>query len=235
MSTIDDVSTRDPNFEQRMRKAIVNSALALNRSRMAFRVFRKSKCNEAYWERTREGGFLLRRDASPAAAIRDIFNNGSQYGTECATAMVIVYYGAVLEIFPEQLFNRLFSQIYLMNWGHLDSDIGIRSYSRVPEFLPGDCMYFKNPDVDPTTPEWQGENVIDLGNGTYYGHGIGIQNAEGIIRALNSHRISGSTTSAYLLDSAKRPDFRNLERKLNNFSPRAVDEESSSVVYIPAY
>ena len=68
-----------------------------------------------------------------------------------------------------------------MNWKYLDKDLGVRS-SNNKRSLPGDCLYIANPDVDPATPEWQGENVIQLINGRYYGHGIGIRTIEGFIR-----------------------------------------------------
>ena len=60
------------------------------------------------------------------------------------------------------------------------------------DYLPGDCRYFNNPDVDPLTPEWQGENAIDLSGGMYYGHGIGIKTADKIIEILNHNRIQDS-------------------------------------------
>lgn len=44
-------------FELNLRSAIVQSALDLNASRMKFATFAQSKCNEAYWSRTQEGGF----------------------------------------------------------------------------------------------------------------------------------------------------------------------------------
>ena len=197
-------------FELDLRANIVNAAIELGNSKFAFRTFGKSVCNPDYWERTNEGGFLLKDGIKPSDAIRDIYNNSNEYGTECATAIVIVYYKAFVGIFPEKQFNDLFQGIYLMNWGYLDSDLGIRYYQSVSDVLPGDCLYFKNPEVNPLTPEWQGENTIDLGNGMYYGHGIGIRNAEGIIAVLNRKRKSDATESAYLLDSATRPGFKRL-------------------------
>lgn len=197
-------------FELDLRAGIVNAAIELSKSKLSFRTFRKSICNTDYWERTNEGGFLVKEGIRPSDAIRDIYINSQMYGTECATAIVIVYYKALVEIFPEKLFNDLFQGIYLMNWEYLDSDLGIRHYQSVSDVVPGDCLYFKNPEVNPLTPQWQGENVIDLGNGKYYGHGVGIRNAEGVIEALNKQRISEATQSAYLLRSVTRPNFKLL-------------------------
>ncbi len=193
-----------------MRKNIISASKMLYRSRLRFRTFDESICNEHFWERTGEGGFLLRPDVKPSEGINDIYDNGQIYGTECATAIVILYYKAILDTFGDSLFNRFFTDIYLMDWQNLHGNLTVASYRNPDDYFPGDCRYFKNPDVDPLTPEWQGENAIDLGNGYYYGHGVGITNATNIIRTLNAHRKEGSGTSAYLLDSVTLPDFKRL-------------------------
>ncbi len=198
-------------FELKLRNEIIKSSVDLNKSYFDFAVFRKTKCNEKYWKRTNEGGFILRNDVNPSDAIRDIYLNGNYYATECATAMVIVYYKALLNIYGDKLFNELFPKIHLMNWHYLDRLLKEVGYTRnEKDFLPGDRRYFANPDVSPITPEWQGENVIDLNNALYYGHGIGIQKADVIINELNNNRKPGSQVSAHLLQSAGRPNFKNL-------------------------
>ena len=198
------------DFETSMRKNIVNSSIAAYRGRIAFRTFRESKCNEDYWVRRPDGGFVLRNNVKPADAINDIFRNSRKYGTECATVVVMIFYKAVLDIYGDKLFNTAFPEITLMNWQELNDLMGIATQRRVMDFLPGDCRYFRNPDVNPLTPEWQGENAIYLGGNKYFGHGIGITGPMMIIEALNSNRIEGADTSAYLMDNATRPDFRSL-------------------------
>lgn len=200
-------------FELALRREIVGAAEALSHSGMRFAVFHKSKCNPDYWERTTNGGFLLKSGAVPSEAIQNIFNSGRKYATECATAMVIVYYGALLKVWPEETFNRLFPSIYLMNWHRLDPLLAeAGSPKEVADILLGDRCYFRNPEVDPKVPELQGENVIVLPKGLYYGHGVGILTAEQIIRMLNANRIEGATQSAYFMEnSAARPNFKKLE------------------------
>ncbi len=200
-------------FELGMRKNIISASNELYRARMRFRTFRESECNPKFWDRTPEGGFALKEGVRPSQAIQDIFENGRKYGTECATAIVIVFYKAVLDMYKPELFDRTFQDIYLMNWQHANKNLGVATYRNPDGYFPGDCRYFANPDVNPLTPEWQGENAIDLGNGEYYGHGIGIMDADGIIRALNMNRIHGSDVSAHLLETATRPDFKNLYKK----------------------
>lgn len=209
-------------FEIDLRMKIINASRELNKSGFRFKVFRDSLCNTDYWERTDEGGFLIKKDMKPREAINDIFKKGSKYGNECATAIVIIYYKAVCDMLPENLFNEMFQDIQLMDWQYIDSDLGIEYYRNLVDYLPGDCRYFKNPDVDPTHPEWQGENVIDLGNGSYYGHGAGIKKAEGIIKMLNNLRKENATESAYLLNSATRLDFNYLAEKYINYISKPV-------------
>ena len=198
------------SFEINLRKNIINSSYALYRGRLGFRTFRESRCNEAYWNRNEDGGFVLKTGIKPSDAIMDIFINTRKYATECATAIMMIYYKAVLDAYGNELFDRAFPEITLMNWQHLDELMGVATFRKLPDYLPGDCRYFRNPDVNPLTPEWQGENAIDLGGGLYYGHGIGIGSSDKFIAALNENRIEGAQASAYLMDIATRPDFNSL-------------------------
>lgn len=214
-------SINELKFELGLRRSIIGAARELHGRRLSFAIFDDSRCNPAYWIRTEAGGFMVRGGVRPSDAVKDIYVNTYRYATECSTAIVIVYYKALVDVFPETLFNNMFSTIHLMNWRYLDDDIGIRLYRNQKVYLPGDCRYFKNPDVNPLAPEWQGENAIDLGDGTFYGHGIGIRPAAGIIDALNRRRVPGSQISAYLMDSATRPNFTHLARRYYSYTEPA--------------
>ena len=98
-------------------------------------------------------------------------------------AIVIIYYKAVLDVYMPELFDRAFPRIVLMNWRDMDQLIDPATYRGLADYLPGDCICQES-DVDPLTPEWRG-NVIDLGNGRYYGHGIGLGSIDYFIDALN--------------------------------------------------
>lgn len=216
-------------FELDLRREIIDGANALYRSGMGFEVFRESRCNGDYWERKNDGGFALRRGVRPSQAIRDIFQNGREYGTECATAMVIIYYKALLEVFGEEVFDELFPKIYLMNWHRIDPLLReIGSPRRAADYLPSDRRYFKNPDVDPETPEWQGENVIDLGGGVYYGHGVGKGPADFFLNALNSNRREDADEEAYLMDKAAWPNFKRLFAAYQRTADRLGDAQSAA-------
>lgn len=198
-------------FEVQLRKATIEAAVELNSSGMGFAIFEKSRCNTDYWKRISNGGFVLKNNVRPSDAVRDIYKNGSLYATECATAIMIVFYKAVLTLYPDALYDKVFSEITLMNWHNIDPVFGsIGLMKNTKDFLPGDRGYFINPDVDPLTPHWQGENVIILGGGSYYGHGIGIKNAEAIIEALNRNRARDSSKSAYMLKKVGRVSYRKL-------------------------
>ncbi|MBP1157598.1 MULTISPECIES: protein-glutamine gamma-glutamyltransferase [unclassified Paenibacillus] len=198
-------------FELRLRAAIVDSSVSMQKSEVTFRSFKKSYCNEAYWTRNENGGFQQKPFVRPSDAVRDIYVNGHLYGFECATAVIIVLYKAVLETIGTGAFDRLFANLYLYSWRH-DSDLRLITTYGEQDSFPGDILYFKNPDVDPEMMEWQGENAIKLQTDLYFGHGIGIKNAEGIITKLNRHRKPGSTESAYLLPEATYPNFFYLEQ-----------------------
>lgn len=211
-------------FELDLRSEIVNAAHALNRSGLNFAGFHDTWCNEAYWTRTTNGGFRLNSGANAAAAISDIYTNGRAYATECATAMMIVYYKALLATLGERVFNQTFSSIYLMNWDIREPLLAaVGMMTKVDEMLLGDRAYFINPDVDPKTPQWQGENVIVLPNNLFYGHGIGLTTAERIVRALNANRKKGSTTQAHFMENtAGRPDFIRLSRLAGRTRQEAI-------------
>ncbi|GIP33161.1 protein-glutamine gamma-glutamyltransferase [Paenibacillus sp. J2TS4] len=197
-------------FEIRLRTSIMNEAIAMEQSNVSFADFEHSRCNPVFWILSHQGGFQLRPNVSPSAAIRDIYWNGHLYSFECATAMIILYYKAVLEVIGDRLFDQLFGHLYLYSWEY-DRDLAVRTI-RTNEFLPADVLYFINPDVDPMKPEWQGVNVVNFGNGYYFGHGIGIRDSAGIILSLNRHRRPGATRNAYLLNQATNPGYSYLYR-----------------------
>ncbi|MEQ7051381.1 protein-glutamine gamma-glutamyltransferase [Paenibacillaceae sp. P-4] len=204
-------SLDDLKFELRMRSNIVNAAKTLHDSGVDFAGFDDSRCNERYWIRTDRGGFQLRRGVSPSAAINDIFHNGGQYAFECATAIIIVLYKAIIDTLGEAVFDRYFQDLLLWDWNY-DRNLRLVSNSNLVEAFLGDILYFRNPDYNPRTPEWQGENVVKLGNDLYYGHGIGITSSQGMITALNGARKPGSKTSAYLSNEVIHPDFDALQQ-----------------------
>jgi protein-glutamine gamma-glutamyltransferase len=199
-------------FEPILRSRIVKSAEALDQSGVSFATFATARRNPQFWDLTAEGGFQIKAGVTPAQGIRDIFIHGQQYAFECATAMVIVLYKAVLDSILESEFNRIFADMLLYDW-HYDSDLKLIQEQGSHKASPGDILYFNNPDVSPETLEWKGENVVKMKEeDLFYGHGIGILPAKGIIDSLNQHRKPGATISAYLTDEVIYPDFAYLSQ-----------------------
>lgn len=95
-------------FEVRLRRHIVEAARELHGSGVKFATFAKTYGNTAYWRVTPEGALELKYRIPASKAIRDIIENGAFYAFECATAIVVIYYLAVLKTIGEERFNRRF-------------------------------------------------------------------------------------------------------------------------------
>lgn len=201
------VHSRELLFELILRENMINSATLLNENEVEFSIFHTSKFNSMYWLKTSRG-YILKPNVLPSDAIKDIFHNGKEYGFECTTAIVVIFYYAVLQSIEERAFNRLFNHLLVWDWSY-DEDLGI--ITRVgSDFIPGDVMYFYNPDYD--NPVWIGENVVFLGEDKYFGHGIGIGTAEETIKALNTLRKEGATRSAHLIHQHSRLNYKFLSQ-----------------------
>lgn len=225
-------------FELKVRKNIIQSANEMNKSQAEFTIFEYARCNPRYWQLTRAGGFLLRPDVQPADAILDIFRNGSLYAFECATAIPLIYYHAILNSIGSYLFNSLFRNLYIYSW-HTDTDLGIITfYSN--HFLPGDVIYVNNPDFNRKTPQFRGVNAVLLNDGRLFGHGFNIRSSEEMIQILNEQREPGSYQSAYITKLVTRPSFKYLFRVASSYrNGRAykihrpiVHHNQSSISYV---
>jgi protein-glutamine gamma-glutamyltransferase len=201
-------STEQLKFELVLRANIVKAAYDLNKSKADFAVFSKSRCNPKFWILTEKGGFKLKDKVLPSAAIEDIFHHGEKYAFECTMAVIIILYKAYLDTIPMDKFNHLFNNLLL--WaGTYDQDLDLIQLED-GEKLPGDLGYFKNPEVSPKEMEWQGENVVAMGDGIFFGHGIGIVQEKFLIHSLNQHRRPGARVSAYLMNEVTRPDYKKV-------------------------
>ncbi|WP_239422132.1 protein-glutamine gamma-glutamyltransferase [Bacillus sp. CGMCC 1.16541] len=221
-------------FEVKLRVQIVKAANLLNESGAKFANFANSKCNEEYWELTDKGAFILKEDVLPSTGIEDIFKNGRLYAFECATAIVIVFYKAILQSIHRTRFNQLFSNLYLYDWEYHDNlDLYVH---KGEDALPGDCVYFQNPQYDPEQPQWKGENAIVIDDDRYFGHGIGIRTGEEIIYFLNTKRKEGATKSAFLVLESVRINTENLRpfRNLQRVTPHTMSIKAhvGSTLYI---
>ncbi|KGP74460.1 protein-glutamine gamma-glutamyltransferase [Pontibacillus yanchengensis] len=197
-------------FDINFRKNMMESAIEMNESGVTFEGFSESTCNPAYWILTSAGGFMMKPYVLPSDAIQDIFENGSLYAFECATASVINFYHALLNSIGASMFNAYFPNLYLYSW-HTDPDLGLYTFY-ANHYLPGDVVYFNNPDFSQENSGYRGENAIALTGGKFFGHGFGIGTAEEIIEFLNEKRYPRSTRSAYLTRSLSRLSQESIER-----------------------
>ncbi|RRN74399.1 protein-glutamine gamma-glutamyltransferase [Peribacillus simplex] len=170
--------------------------MSLDKSDAEFSTLEESECNEQYWRLSKDGTFTLQPGIPPHVALVDIFINGRFYAFECGTAIVVTFLKAILDLIGPRNFDYLFSSLFLYDW-RPPKNMALNVHQGT-DYLPGDCLYFKNPDHDEETPEWQGENAILLGEDLLYGHGIGITNSQGIIDELNSNRKPNAAISAFL-------------------------------------
>ncbi|WP_349727824.1 protein-glutamine gamma-glutamyltransferase [Peribacillus frigoritolerans] len=212
------------NFEIQLRNRVIAAAIALDKSNAEFSTLEESASNQQYWHLSKDGTFTLQPGVLPHAALVDFFINGGLYAFECGTAIVVTFLKAILDLIGPRNFDDLFSNLVLYDW-HPPQNMELIVH-KGRDYLPGDCLYFKNPDHDLATPEWQGENAILLGKDLFYGHGIGITSSQGIIDELNSNRKPFATISAFLtdhiifLDSSFYSQFQqNIPRAKSDYSP----------------
>lgn len=122
--------------------------------------------------------FLANGDlGKPSAALRDIFDNGRAYGFECATAMMVIYHKAILDHVGDDAFNEMFSEpknLAFFRWSIEDDDfLDVKKLVHKPTPLqPGSHYYYTNPDASAENSAFGGENVLYLGEGQFYAHGI---------------------------------------------------------------
>ncbi|WP_240628567.1 protein-glutamine gamma-glutamyltransferase [Bacillus salacetis] len=198
-------SQKDFLFELRYRKHMIESSKQMSEGKAVFTTFAYAACNPACWNLTGAGGFMLKDGVNPSDAITDIFTNSQQYAFECATACVILFYHAVLKTISRPDFNRLFQNLYLYSW-HTDPDLGLHTFYG-DHILPGDVVYFSNPDYSQENPWYRGENAVLMEDGRYFGHGLGIMTGDEIIDFLNEMRREGSSQPAYLTNLITRLSF----------------------------
>ncbi len=172
---------------------------------------KQDKVNQDLWWMGYGGKMGVRQGVKPSDAINDIFKNGSKYGMECATATMVILYKGILDTIGPKDFDTAFAKTRLFRWDIKDDDFKkAERVGKLPGFWPGDHTYFKNPEFDPANSAFQGENVIYLGDGQYFGHGLGVVSEQGVIDSLNGLRRSGATKTAYRDDFELRLDGKTI-------------------------
>lgn len=191
--------------------AMIGAAEEMDKAGHSFALIKDHTFNAKYWTPTGGGTFAIKPGVKASDALDDIFKNPGAYKFECATALVITQYKAMRDLLGREDFDRTASKLKIGPWqteATLDAHTAISGSSKeaTPErkatLKAGDYGYFQNWDVSDTGREegWQGENVIYLGDGKFYGHPFGIADEQTIVDHLNTQRKTGSTKSATFLD-----------------------------------
>ena len=164
--------------------------------------------NDQYWKVV-DGRVQVRDGVNASAAVDDVFKNPNKYSLDCAAAAHLVGLRSIRNTIGAGDFDRSHQNLSVQGWTarrqteaangstftRVSGDAGRRD--AIANRLPGDVGYFKNPDN--VSVAWQGENVIYLGNGQYFGHPGGIKSKDEWVNWMNDHaRRPGATQEAYL-------------------------------------
>ncbi|MHC4831130.1 MAG: peptidoglycan-binding protein [Planctomycetota bacterium] len=182
----------------KIQKCMVEACEAMDAAGHEFALIKDHYANEDFFTMERGGVFKLKPGTNPSDAIDDIFANPDEYGFECATAMVIVYYKAMKDMIGDKDFDAIMGDLKIGPWVNerdLDSIQSVSGSGQTESDgthkpKPGEYRYIRNWDVSKKgkAAGWQGENVIYMGNGKYYGHPFGEASADAIVSHLNGHR-----------------------------------------------
>ncbi len=203
--------------------AMVGACEDMDRVKHQFALIKDQTFNAALWQPMGNGAFSVKPGVKPSDAVKDMFTNPGLYKFECATALVIVHYKAMLDLLGPKDFDAVCANLKMgpwvyestlqTNWKTSGDSQADAAPARQAELRAGDYTYFRNWDVSDTARAagWQGENVIALGGGKFYGHPFGVSTEAHIVDYLNQQRNPGSTRSATMLDLQARLDSKLLE------------------------
>lgn len=193
--------------------ALVSAAEEMAGAKHDFAIVESQNFNSPLWKPMGGGTFAVAENVRPSDAVRDIFQNPHSYKFECATAIMIVHYKAMLELLGPKDFDEACKNLKIGAWEREDtldanweqeggSNLVATTESK-KKVHAGDYTYFKNFDVSERGEHggWAGENVIALGanaNGVqmFYAHPFGIVSGEEIVKHLNEYRKEGSQREA---------------------------------------
>jgi protein-glutamine gamma-glutamyltransferase len=172
------------------------------------------------------GGLL----GSPANALNDIFKNGNKYGFECATAMMVIFHKAILEMVGSKEFDEMFTEpnyLRFFRWDLKDDDyLALEKITKkAGTLVPGTHYYFRNPDASEENSAFRGENVIYLGKNEagadlFYAHGIFgadqtyVVTRDEIMDTLRRLRKPGSRVEPHLLEFSYSLDANQLLERI---------------------
>ena len=223
-------------FEQLLISAhVVQSAIRLDKSDVQFANYSgDDKANNKLWSMGYGGRITVRQHTSTTEAVADVFGkNSSKYAFECATAAHLIYLNAIKDRIGSKKFDSAAPRLSVFRWDApkktgqdlvdgtgKGGPLGLSSKGTFgKELWPGDRVYFDNPHFEPSFTAGQGENTIFLGDGKFFGHGLGIKSKEQIVKKLNNLRKPGATRKAYM---ATKSNWRLNGSKLSEIRPAVI-------------
>jgi protein-glutamine gamma-glutamyltransferase len=213
--------------------AMIGAAEAMDGAGHRFALIVDHKFNPHFWTPDGTGTFKLKDGVKASDAFDDLFKSPHQYQFECATALVITQYKAMRDLLGADDFDRVCNDLRIGPWQNedlLDDVVELSgrgdveaTAARKETLRAGDYGYFKNWEVSEkgAADGWQGENVIYLGDGRFYGHPFGIADEKTIVDHLNTQRVEGSTKSASFLDLRSQLSSRLLREDRVVEAPRS--------------
>lgn len=198
--------------EVKIATAMADASYNLDSAGVSFQLIKNHKANPDFWTIGHRGTLVLKPGVSPSDALKDVLENPGKYGYECATGLVMVYYQAMLDVLGPKDFDAIAKDLRIGPWD-MENDLDRALISHRPnagkgtetdlgeyKLTPGHYYYFRNWDVtdDARARGWQGENVIYLGGGQFYGHGIGLGSADIFVSKLASEMKEGGKTPSLL-------------------------------------
>jgi hypothetical protein len=212
--------------QTRVSKAMVDASEKMHSAGVPFAITTNHKANADVWTVGAGGTLELKPGVKPSEALEDIAKNPSKYGYECATGLVVVYYQAILDLIGPEDFDRIASDLIVGPW-QMEDSLASLMVNRHPKpgqgtetdlgdhtLVPGNYYYFRNWDVtdEARARGWQGENVIYLGEGRFYGHGIGLGDGSMFVGKLAGEMKPGGKTPSLLnLDAILSTDVLKLD------------------------
>lgn len=206
--------------QARVSKGMVDAAEKMHSAGISFQLIKNHKANPDFWSVDASGTLTLKPGVKASDAINDMLSNNGKYGFECATGLVATYYVAMLDVLGPKDFDRVASDLRIGPWdmendlerlmiethpdGGWNAEVPLKNPDKL---LPGGYYYFRNWDVtdEARARGWQGENVIYLGGGKFYGHGIGLGPGTDFVTKLKAES----------KPDGKTPSLLNLHRYLS--------------------
>ncbi|MFO0729021.1 MAG: hypothetical protein U1E65_34900 [Myxococcota bacterium] len=219
--------------QARVSKGMIDAAEKMHGAGISFQLIKNHKANPDFWTvESYSGTLTLKPGVKPSDALNDMIAHGDKYGFECATGLVATYYQAMLDILGPKDFDRIATDLRIGPWdmeddlsrlmiethpdGGYNSEVSLKDQGKL---LPGGYYYFRNWDVtdEARARGWQGENVIYLGEGKFYGHGIGMGPGSDFVTKLkNESKPDGKTPSLLNLHRYLSTDVLKLDLDPNN-------------------